>query len=281
MLKPWFDSAPVSKALIALLSVFFVLSGYLSSSKDAFDLNLYPAIATNGQWYRVVTSQLFFTSTTEVLLGCLSFYIFRIVERLYGSRKFLAAVVFSLLFGCALQLVCLVLFRPALVTFASGPYAILFGLYAIYASDVPRMSKFKVVGVTFSDKSFSYVLGVQLMWSQYWLSVYPSLVGLLVGIVWKVTSFRNLRLPMFITQCCVRSGSRRGEHIPVATRTPPSSNPSGRSSSNNSVSAPSVENDLAVSTLLSLGFDMQQARTALSMTGGNVDLAAAMLLQND
>ena len=47
------------------------------------------------------------------------------------------------------------------------------------------------------------------------------------------------------------------------------------------MSAPSVENDLAVSTLLSLGFDMQQARTALSMTGGNVDLAAAMLLQND
>ena len=145
-------------------------------------------------------------------------YHMRIIERLWGPRKF-AVSMFSrpsihLTSADLLQSFLLALFpattlipplllalvlRPlslnALNYLPAGPTPLLFALLAQYHAVIPHVYKYRVVtspsssntteGVIFSDKSLTYLLASQLALSQLPGSIVAASVGWGVGVAWR------------------------------------------------------------------------------------------------
>ena len=67
---------------------------------------------------------------------------------------------------------------------------------------VPRLqsTEFSLLGVGFSEKSWTYLLGLQLSLSQGLRSLLPSLIGLLFGYLYikNILFVQKFRLPKFL-----------------------------------------------------------------------------------
>jgi hypothetical protein len=87
MLASGFTNAPVSRALV----VGIVLTSFLASLTDTkyyFWIDVRPHLLDYVQLWRLLTWQLCYTNSTEVLFAAMTLYNLRIIERLWGSRKF-------------------------------------------------------------------------------------------------------------------------------------------------------------------------------------------------
>jgi len=87
MLASGFTNAPVSKALVVgvVLSSLLVT---LTDTKFYFWIEVRPHLLEYRQFWRLLTWQLCYTNSTEVLFAAMTFYQLRVIERLWGSRKF-------------------------------------------------------------------------------------------------------------------------------------------------------------------------------------------------
>ncbi|CAH8503679.1 unnamed protein product [Schistosoma curassoni] len=86
-----FYKTTVTKCFLAFSVIFsFILLMPFSKRKDIFTYNL-DDIFENGSIWRLALCQLPFLSTKDLVCGGLLLYYFRIFERRYGSRKFLAS----------------------------------------------------------------------------------------------------------------------------------------------------------------------------------------------
>lgn len=96
-------------------------------------------------------------------------------------------------------------------TFLAGPYELVFALFALFHSLVPRLHSdyFSVGPVRFSDKAFTYLLGLQLAFSSGVSSLLPAAVGSALGAVYLVADARGscarLRCPAGVRACCRRT----------------------------------------------------------------------------
>ncbi|RDW68269.1 hypothetical protein BP5796_08926 [Coleophoma crateriformis] len=136
----------------------------------------------------------------------------RVIERLWGSRKFASFLVLSYALTSLLPPMILALvLRPLsfnnLNYLPAGPTPLLFALLAQYHATIPHIYKYRLatnnasetqtgpntpfVGLTFSDKSYVYLPAVQLSLSQFPGSLLCAAVGWVVGYSW-----RNEVLPM-------------------------------------------------------------------------------------
>lgn len=88
MISSGFTNAPVSQLLVFGI-VIVAVAATLTDTRYYLPIAVVPHIWGYGQLWRFVTWGWVFTNSTEVLFGVLSFYQLRIVERLWGSRKFL------------------------------------------------------------------------------------------------------------------------------------------------------------------------------------------------
>lgn len=82
-----FTNTPVSKFLVTSI----VLSSLLASITDTkyfFSIAVVPHLWVYRQFWRLLTWQACYTNATEVLFASMTFYQLRVVERLWGSRKF-------------------------------------------------------------------------------------------------------------------------------------------------------------------------------------------------
>jgi hypothetical protein len=87
MLASGFTHAPISRLLV----VGVVVTSFLASLTDmkVFAwIEVRPHLWDYGQFWRLLTWQLCYTNSTEVLFAALTFYQLRVIERLWGSRKF-------------------------------------------------------------------------------------------------------------------------------------------------------------------------------------------------
>ena len=87
MIASGFTNAPVSKALV----VGVVATSFLSSLTDTkyyFWIQVRPHLFDYWQIWRLFTWQLCYTNSTEVIFAAMTFYQLRVIERLWGSRKF-------------------------------------------------------------------------------------------------------------------------------------------------------------------------------------------------
>ncbi|PSN61035.1 hypothetical protein BS50DRAFT_445196, partial [Corynespora cassiicola Philippines] len=220
MITSGFTNAPVSQFLV-FSTVIGALLAALTDTRYYLHIQVVPHIWNYGQFWRFLTWQLCFTNSTEVLFAVLSLYNLRVIERLWGSRKFASFLLSTLPFTTLLPpLILTLVLRP--LTFGrinhlpAGPTSLIFALLANYYAAIPYTYRYKLApygagpsssslssssgsqtatsiwarSLTFTSKSTSYLAPLQLALSQMPGSLLAAAVGWAVG-----TAYRREALP--------------------------------------------------------------------------------------
>jgi len=82
-----FTNAPVSQILVFWVVGASVLAA-ITDTKYFFHIAIDPHLLQWRQYWRLLTWQTCYANSTEVLFASMTFYNLRIIERLWGSRKF-------------------------------------------------------------------------------------------------------------------------------------------------------------------------------------------------
>jgi hypothetical protein len=219
MLSSGFKDAPVSRSLVfGIVAASLIVS--ITDTKYYFYIQVEPHLWRYHQVWRILIYQLCYTNSSEVLFAAMTLYNLRIIERLWGSRKFAVSYT-GLLHGIlahsggkqSFVLLCYpftTLLPPMLLAFLIRPLSfntfnylpagltpIIFALLAQYHAAIPHVYKYRLatsasppanvpfVGLTFSDKSYTYLLAAQLSLSQFPGSLLSAFVGWAVGYMWR------------------------------------------------------------------------------------------------
>jgi membrane associated rhomboid family serine protease len=177
--------APVTKAIvIAVVATTLFASIAGTHPKLALDAS---DVLQHGAAWRLFTHNFLFSTPGELLFGVVLLYYLRQFERQMGSSRFFAFVTMSaVLYSAQMFLVDLALDRKLVLS--SGPYAFILASMVRFFFETPKLYEFQVFGsMSLSDKSFPYLLAVQLVFS----SLPQSLICLACGIVGGLV----LRLP--------------------------------------------------------------------------------------
>ena len=87
MLSTGFADAPVSRSLVYGLVAASILAS-VTDVKHYFYIQVDPHLWRYHQVWRILIYQLCYTNSTEVLFAAVTLYNMRVVERLWGSRKY-------------------------------------------------------------------------------------------------------------------------------------------------------------------------------------------------
>ena len=185
--------------------VFFSISTSILSSildlKHYLPLKPTPHLWPYLQFSRLLTYQLASTSATEVIVAAALLYQFRVLERIWGSRKYASFILVC--WTCLtvltplLALVLKALTLGAYNYVPAGPVGIVFAALSAWTDEIPRLYRYKILtragdipadadakGVVFSDKSTAYLLAAQLAFSQFPYQLLPAGLGWVVGTAW-------------------------------------------------------------------------------------------------
>ncbi|KAG9946988.1 hypothetical protein KCU85_g6113, partial [Aureobasidium melanogenum] len=198
MLASGFSNAPLSKYLVMAV-VAASLMASITDTKHLFWIMVRPHIFDYRQFWRCLTWPLVYTNSTEVLFSAMTLYQLRIIERLWGSRKFASFLLATLPYTVLLPPLLLVLIIRPLSFYninylPAGPTAIVFALLAQYHAAIPYMYKYQLSAnesphsssaITLTSKSTSYLLPLQLALSQLPGSAIVAAVGWLVGYAYR------------------------------------------------------------------------------------------------
>jgi membrane associated rhomboid family serine protease len=207
-----FHNAPVSKTLLILSVASTFLCEAIPRLAPFIFLTSRDDLITKGQVWRLLTSLLPCDSLPAGLATWLLLYWFRFFERQLGSSKFAAYVTFSVFLAIVSRLSLAALPRNVIVGvsgFSAGPAFIALGLVPLYALKVPTLipEYFRLCGLRFSDKSLTYLLVAQLVFSDGSRSILPASVSLLGGILYAndVLGLQSrLRFPVVVRNFCKR-----------------------------------------------------------------------------
>ncbi|RYQ86197.1 hypothetical protein Ahy_B10g105883 [Arachis hypogaea] len=269
-------NAPVTRAFIiasALFTIFFGIQGRFNS------LGLsYQDIFGKLRLWKLIMSVFAFSSTPEMMFGLYLLYYFRVFERQIGSNKYSVFIVFSVLTSLLFEVISLALLRdPAAKLVTPGPYGLIFASYVPFFLDIPVSTRIRVFGIPFSDKSFIYLAGLQLVLSSWRRSLLPGMCGILAGSLYRLNVFyiRKAKFPDFISSFFSRfslpsMGSPRG---------PSTRNVAGNRNYPAPVQYAVEPSEDSITTLVSMGFDRNSARQALVQARNDVNVATNILLE--
>jgi hypothetical protein len=198
-----FTHTPVTRALI-LGSILLSIVASTLSVQHLLPIKPTPHLWPYLQFSRLLTYQVAYTSSTELLFSTVAIYQFRVLERLWGSRKFASFVAVMFWVNLLVTPFLVVLLKLGTLGWydylPSGLTGVVFGLLAAWAEEVPRIYRYKIItgaattaagepqseapGLVLSDKSTTYLLAAQLALSQLPYSFLPAAVGWLVGTAW-------------------------------------------------------------------------------------------------
>lgn len=282
-----FSNAPVTRMIVIASGL---LSAIFGIRRRALSLGLsYHENFRNLKLWRIIASELAFVSTPELMFGLYLLYYFRVFERQIGSNKYSVFVMFSILTSLLFEVLALVLLKDPTGSLASGPYGLIFASFVPFFLDIPVSSRFHIIGISLTDKSFIYLAGLQLLLSSWRRSLVPGICGILAGILYRINAFgiRGIKFPEFISSSFAwltwssGSSSRTSPSGNVIRNLP--SNP-GRniernhpSASRSSVPEPSED---SIATLVAMGFDSNSARQALVRARNDINVATSILLES-
>lgn len=280
-MAPGFAKAPLTKILCVLSLGASVLAGF-TKSPHLFNLDIHNTFGRLQLW-RLVTSQFVFATPTEIVFGIFLLFTFREFERRFKTSKFLAAVSVLIFLSTTFQIILLLLKVTTKV--ASGPYAVIFGLFIHFFSEIPTSVRGGLLFIPITDKTFTYAFGLQLMFAQYPPSCFSALCGLFAAVLYRAPwlPFQRIHLPASCVRWCSQTlaklnatssrRQRRGGYHPV----PPVDENMPQQLFGAPV-IPVVPADPArVQTLMDMGFPAERARDALSRTDNNLEAAVGML----
>lgn len=205
-----------------------------------------------------------------------------------GSRKFGAYILYSSLFSTFFELVFFNIFFDT--ERYSGPYPQLGAVLYLFHKYTPRLHPkfFGILGFDFSEKSLTYGLCFQVIFSGGLATVLPSVFGLLAGML--SVNLNNYELPDLVYSACAALGKVFVDEAPAVmmARSVQRAGRSRRGTGQRNVASssppalpprlPSPPPEEAIEQLTSMGFERENVITALQMSGNNVEAAANRLL---
>lgn len=214
-----FCNAHVTKGVVVTSAVVSLLAG---SRGLASSFNLSYQALLRGELWRLLTSSTMFQSSPEIIFGLYLVYFFRVFERQVGSNKYAVFALFSSVVSILVQVCALFTLRGVEgdLSLSPGPYGLLFACYVPFCFDIPVSTRFCVLSVDLSDKSFVYLAGLQLLLSSWKQSLIPGLSGVLAGFLYRANflGVRKWKFPDAVANVAGRL------FAPLASR-PPAANP--------------------------------------------------------
>ncbi len=219
-----FDNAPVGLGLSLVVIVQTVLA-----IRNGNAANFSLSHVLNGEVNRLITSSTAFENYTQLVVSIILIYMCRVFERHFGSRKFGAFIFFSWVLAIVLSVAIAVTIESTgilgVYVFASGPYFLVYSLLYLFHKSIPKLtpSQYTFLGLGISEKTWTYLLGAQLMLNAGVRSLIPSLVGLLVGFIYQSNhlNIQSWRLPVFVEKVfqLIFFFLPSGSGTPIATST--------------------------------------------------------------
>jgi UBA/TS-N domain len=157
----WFRGAPMSKGIIILSIVLYLIVNHYhtSSVRDLWRFNSFVMFKRH-QVYRFISSKFFFGSNTEVIVGTtLQLFLYRKFEREFGPYQFLKFVLAIYIVTIAQEIALFQwLSSNSLFWSYGGPYCVLSALFLYYHWYIPRLHPrfVSIFNFHFSEKSLYY-----------------------------------------------------------------------------------------------------------------------------
>ncbi|SMQ48698.1 unnamed protein product [Zymoseptoria tritici ST99CH_3D7] len=198
MLASGFTNAPVSRLLVIGVVVTSFLAS-LTDTKVFLWIEVRPHLLDYWQYWRLLTWQLCYTNSTEVLFAAMTIYNLRVIERLWGSRKFASFVASTYIYNTLIPPILLAtIIRPLsfgrINYLPAGPTPLVFALLAQYHAAIPYIYKYRIsaststgtsadqdYGFMLTSKATSYLIPMQLALSQLPGSAISAGIGWIVG----------------------------------------------------------------------------------------------------
>ncbi|XP_011620740.1 rhomboid-like protein 20 isoform X2 [Amborella trichopoda] len=194
-----FHNAPVTRTFViacTILTIFIGMQGR-SSSLGLANQDIFKKL----RLWRLISSIFAFSSTPELMFGIYLLYYFRVFERQIGSNKYSVFILLSVILTALFEAIALLLLKdPSVGILAPGPYGLIFASFIPFYFDIPVTTRFRIFGIHFSDKSFIYLAGLQLLLSSWKRSLLPGICGVLAGISYRLNVFgiRRIKFPEFV-----------------------------------------------------------------------------------
>ncbi|KMZ70874.1 Ubiquitin-associated /TS-N domain-containing protein [Zostera marina] len=286
-----FHNTPVTKVFVVTSTVLTIVLGIRGRS-SVIGLSR-KIIFKNFQIWKLFSSFFAFSSTPELVFGIYLIYYFRVFERQIGSNKHSVFVLFSTTVSSLLQVLALSLIKDfGLDILAPGPYGLIFSSFVPFFFDIPVSSRFRVFGINFSDKSLTYLAGLQLLFSSWKRSFLPGVCGILAGSLYRLNLFgiRRAKIPKFIasffsklfpsggTSRVAPSGNARNPNILRNQQLPFGGNQREARLNPINIAVTEPPQD-SIATLVSMGFDVSSARQALMRAHNDINVATNILLE--
>ncbi|KAF5747929.1 ubiquitin-associated domain-containing protein 2-like isoform X1 [Tripterygium wilfordii] len=275
-----FNNAPVTRAFVIASALFTIFFGIRNRS-NKLGLSFEDIFGGLHVW-KLIVSVFSFASTPELVFGLYLLYYFRVFERQIGSNKYLVFVLFSVVVSLLFEVLALALLKdPAVNLITSGPYGLIFASFVPFYFDIPVSTWFRVFRVRFSDKSFIYLAGLQLLLSAWKRFILPAICGILAGSLYRLNIFRirKAKVPEFFASFFSRfSLPSMGSSPAAPSRTVPSY-PGRRVERTYPAPSAAEPPEDAIATLISMGFDGNSARQALVHARNDVNAATNILLE--
>ncbi|PSS20987.1 Rhomboid-like protein [Actinidia chinensis var. chinensis] len=282
-----FNNAPVARAFVIACGFFTIVFG-IQGRSSRLGLS-YQDIFEKLQLWKLIVSFFALSSTPELIFGLYLIYYFRVFERQIGSNKYSVFVLFSVIVSLLFQVLALALLKDPTLNITSGPYGVIFSSFVPFYLDIPVSTRFRAFGIRFSDKSFIYLAGLQLLLSSLQRSILPGICGIVAGSLYRLNflRIRKLKFPDFIASFFSRfSWPSMGSTVSAASsRNVPRNIPShtGRRVEGNypapPTSSPVEPSEDSIATLVSMGFERNSARQALVHARNDVNAATNILLE--
>ncbi|TPX72706.1 hypothetical protein SpCBS45565_g00010 [Spizellomyces sp. 'palustris'] len=293
-----FYNAPVTKAIIFSLG-FNTLLATMLDIRHKWHLQLYPHLFVHYQYWRLLTTNLLFPTTSTLLFGSLLLYHFRVLERTWSSNKYAAFAFVSIVCSTLLNVGVMVLARwsgiKAVAKIPIGPFGLVFaGLYQ-YLRAVPEPVEARGAG-----RGMIMLLGGQLLLSSFPESLVVSGCGLLAGAIYEanVGEIKAWRFPRLL------QAMARKLVLPLVASATPQDRPSGTTIEDQMrerreryaasmrgmggstahrvamAGPPPPPSPDAVAVLEGMGFSRERVLVALRSSNNDVQRAAAALLDS-
>lgn len=191
-----FSNTPVSRFLILSSIGTSILSAILDI-KHLLPIKFTPHLWPWLQVSRLLTFQIAYTSSAELLFSVALLYQFRVLERLWGSRKYASFLIVCFWLNVVLLPTTTLFLKIVTIGVYNyippGLTAVVFAALSAWADGIPRLYRYKIVtttttdetnsqpGLVLSDKSTTYLLAAQLALSQFPYQLVPAALGWAIG----------------------------------------------------------------------------------------------------
>jgi len=141
------------------------------------------------------------------------------IERFFGSIKFASFIAVSTLVATISEFGSLLLLNNlGLNTIPASPIALVFSILYQFSRIVPSIYHFRIFGIAFNNKSFTYLLATQLAFSAAPGSSVSALIGVVAGQLYRADLFslKTYQLPPWL----IRLSSSVAPYVIGSTRPP-------------------------------------------------------------